>query len=353
MVSDQAIRQLHKRLDETPEEPGTPLIDLLRDRPKKPTKGQRRGIAQTKVEKQNPEARIGIIGSLGGSWRQSGDWQCPRCGCRDRITVDLEPVGCVDCLADGTIEPKKKTPRARRKGGRPRGSRNKNKSGSLSPVVETRKGKTYPPVEGKRVPKDLAFDHPHQFNWLYQYSDWCDRREKWVTRSKRVSPKRVQTVKYMICDRRPVAKILDFIKTGTLNERKLYHLYACRLRDDGEWEATGETMGITHSREIPADWQERVNDAGVWAIAVTVEGGKEMYQRTLKPERGELGTYKMLEYVKGGGPTGRVMLEIQAHNFGEVREQFQAAVDGSGMVGLVERAHRTVEVMRDAGENHG
>lgn len=288
MISPADIEKLHKRLDAMPEEPGTPLLNLLREPTPKPT------------------------------------------------------------------------PRARRKGGRPRGSRNKSKSGSLSPTVETRKGKTYPAVEGERVAKDLAYDYPKQFNWLYQWSEWCDRREKWVTRSRRVQSNRVHTVRYMISDRRPVKQILEFIKTGELEKRQLFKLYACRLRSDEVWEATDQTLAICVERRMPMkDWQERVNDAGVQAIAVIVgDDGVKRYQCTLKPELGELATYKLLEYEPGGGPTGQTMTEAKAHNFGEVRKEFQSKVNGSGMVGLAVRvngqSHKQVEVMRDrAGEDHG
>lgn len=258
---------------------------------------------------------------------------------------------------------KGKTEQARRKRGRPRGSRNKSRSGWLTPIVEFRKGKTgvrtaYPVTKGKRVPKDLAYDYPKQFNWLYQWSEWCDRRERWGTRSRRVQSIRVHTVRYMICDKRPVSKILEFIRTGELRNRPLmnfrgllrYKLLACRLRKDYVWELTGKILDVVFSLELP-DWQETVNNAGVWAIAVTdteTEGVQD-YVHTFKPHK-EMALYQLAGFSPVGEGVG-VIAESQAYTFSEVEERFQAVLDGSKMTGFVTRivgGKRTrVEEMRD------
>ncbi|MDB9315640.1 hypothetical protein PN462_21180 [Spirulina sp. CS-785/01] len=109
-------------------------------------------------------------------------------------------------------------PHGRSRGrGRPKGSRNKQApSGSLTPIVERRQGKNYPLVAGKRVPKDLAFDYPEQFFWLYQWTVWHEGKWKWMTKSKRVKYSRVHSVKYLIGQKWPVSEILHFIQTGAM-----------------------------------------------------------------------------------------------------------------------------------------
>lgn len=95
--------------------------------------------------------------------------------------------------------------------GRPKGKKNKRSaSGSLTPIVERRKGNIYPVVEGERVPKDQAYDFPEHYNWLYQWSIWDG--QKWRTKSKRVQSNQVHPVKYLIACNKPVAEILEHIK---------------------------------------------------------------------------------------------------------------------------------------------
>ncbi|MGB7520371.1 MAG: hypothetical protein WA896_12135 [Spirulinaceae cyanobacterium] len=80
---------------------------------------------------------------------------------------------------------------------RPKGKRNsKSASGSLVPITEKRKGKTYPVVSGDRCPKSEAFNHPSHYNWFYQWSVWDG--EKWRTKSKRVPCTRIYSIKYLI-----------------------------------------------------------------------------------------------------------------------------------------------------------
>jgi hypothetical protein len=97
--------------------------------------------------------------------------------------------------------------------------RGKNKippSGSLVPVVQKKRDKQgriveYPRVEGERVPRELAFDFPRQFNWQYCYSvqdeDGC-----WHTKKISVSPERVWSVRSAIASDRAVNEILSVIR---------------------------------------------------------------------------------------------------------------------------------------------
>lgn len=53
------------------------------------------------LEKQFPARRIGILGSVGGSWEQVGDWKCHCCGSIWRVVVwgDSNPIlkECANC----------------------------------------------------------------------------------------------------------------------------------------------------------------------------------------------------------------------------------------------------------------
>jgi hypothetical protein len=68
----------------------------------------------------------------------------------------------------------------------------------------------YPRVEGERVPRELAFDFPRQFNWQYCYSvqdeDGC-----WHTKKISVSPEKVWSVRSAIASDQPVSKVLSVI----------------------------------------------------------------------------------------------------------------------------------------------
>jgi hypothetical protein len=113
--------------------------------------------------------------------------------------------------AQPNISPKKRG----KKRGRKKGSRNKRPaSGSLNPTTQTKKGKTYPVVTGERVPKDLAFDYPEQFCWLYNWavqdSDGC-----WKNRSKRVPVGRVYSVRSAIKADKPVEEVLQIIDSNS------------------------------------------------------------------------------------------------------------------------------------------
>jgi hypothetical protein len=75
-------------------------------------------------------------------------------------------------------------------------------SGSLVPVVQTRRDKDgrvveYPKVEGDRVHRSAAFDYPHQFVWLYCWAiednDGC-----WQNHSKSVPRHRIWFVRSAI-----------------------------------------------------------------------------------------------------------------------------------------------------------
>lgn len=39
------------------------------------------------LEKDYPGRRIGLLGSVGGSWRQETDWKCPCCSSEYRVVV--------------------------------------------------------------------------------------------------------------------------------------------------------------------------------------------------------------------------------------------------------------------------
>ena len=95
--------------------------------------------------------------------------------------------------------------------------RGKNKippSGSLVPVVQKKRDKQgriveYPKVEGERVSRDLAFDYPHQFIWLYCWAveaDGC-----WKKKSKSVPRNRIYSVRAAIASNKPVSEILSLI----------------------------------------------------------------------------------------------------------------------------------------------
>jgi hypothetical protein len=97
-----------------------------------------------------------------------------------------------------------------------RGKNNLPVFGSLVPVVQKKRDKQgriveYPRVEGERVPRELAFDFPRQFNWQYCYSvqdeDGC-----WHTKKISVSPERVWSVRSAIASDRPVNEILSVIR---------------------------------------------------------------------------------------------------------------------------------------------
>jgi hypothetical protein len=97
--------------------------------------------------------------------------------------------------------------------------RGKNKippSGSLVPVVQKKRDKQgqvveYPRVEGERVSRDLAFDYPHQFVWLYCWAIEDDGGY-WQKKSKSVPRHRIWTVKAAIAANKPVEEILQLIK---------------------------------------------------------------------------------------------------------------------------------------------
>lgn len=91
--------------------------------------------------------------------------------------------------------------------GRPKGSTGK-ASGWLVATTQNRNGKTLPIVQGARVPKELALDYPHQFFWIYQWKEWCDRRESWVTKSKRINRTQLNLVNQWIQKRLTVNEIL-------------------------------------------------------------------------------------------------------------------------------------------------
>jgi hypothetical protein len=88
-------------------------------------------------------------------------------------------------------------------------------SGSLVPVVQKKRDKQgrvveYPKVEGERVSRDLAFDYPHQFIWLYCWAVENDGR--WQKKSKSVPRNRIGLVKGAIAEDKPVEEILQLIK---------------------------------------------------------------------------------------------------------------------------------------------
>lgn len=64
---------------------------------------------------------------------------------------------------------------------------------------------------GERVPRDLAWDYPEQFIWLYNWSiqdaDGC-----WKNRSKCVPVGKIYSVRAAIARHEPVAEILKLIE---------------------------------------------------------------------------------------------------------------------------------------------
>ena len=89
-------------------------------------------------------------------------------------------------------------------------------SGSLVPVVQKKRDKQgriveYPKVEGQRVSRDLAFDYPHQFLWLYCWAVKDDG--SWKKKSKSVPRNRIFSVKAAIAANKPVEEILQLIKS--------------------------------------------------------------------------------------------------------------------------------------------
>ncbi len=123
-----------------------------------------------------------------------------------------------DLLAKASHHPKPRchstssTGTISRKRGRPKGKA----SGCLIPFTETRYGKTYPTVQGERVPKDLAFDYPHHYRWYYQWRQWDEHAERWSTQSKRIHASQVNILRQLIQARQGVQRILDFIHKGKL-----------------------------------------------------------------------------------------------------------------------------------------
>ncbi|ANV85745.1 hypothetical protein AWQ21_14520 (plasmid) [Picosynechococcus sp. PCC 7003] len=99
--------------------------------------------------------------------------------------------------------------------GRPRGSSGK-ASGCLVPFTETRRGKTYPIIQGERVPKDIALDYPHHYRWFYQWREWQEKQQRWSTRSKRIKFQQVAAIHQLIQANQNVVRILNFIETGRL-----------------------------------------------------------------------------------------------------------------------------------------
>ncbi|NET90947.1 MAG: hypothetical protein F6K45_23115 [Kamptonema sp. SIO1D9] len=71
--------------------------------------------------------------------------------------------------------------------------------------------KTYPHVDGERVSRDLAFDYPDQFFWIYNYS--IKRDGKWKTQSKSVPRKKLWSVRSAIAEGKPVSYVLDLIRS--------------------------------------------------------------------------------------------------------------------------------------------
>ncbi len=99
--------------------------------------------------------------------------------------------------------------------GRPRGSSGK-ASGCLVPFTEARRGKTYPIIQGERVSKDIALDYPHHYRWFYQWREWQENQQRWLTRSKRIKFHQVTAVHQLIQANQNVVRILNFIETGRL-----------------------------------------------------------------------------------------------------------------------------------------
>lgn len=92
----------------------------------------------------------------------------------------------------------------------------KNPSGHLSPTTQRKKDKSgrlveYPKVEGERVPLDLAWEYPHQFFWIYNWSV-KDSQGHWKNKSKSVPRSRLWTVRNAIASNKPVEEILKLIQ---------------------------------------------------------------------------------------------------------------------------------------------
>jgi hypothetical protein len=107
---------------------------------------------------------------------------------------------------DKSISPKKKG----------RGKNQIPASGSLVPVVQKKRDKLgrvveYPKVEGVRVPRELAFDYPRQFNWQYCYSIQ-DEIGCWKTKKVNVVPEKVTDVRNAIAADRPISEVLSMIR---------------------------------------------------------------------------------------------------------------------------------------------
>jgi hypothetical protein len=91
----------------------------------------------------------------------------------------------------------------------------KNPSGHLSPVIQRKKDKSgqiveYPKVDSERVPIDLAWEYPHQFFWLYNWS--VKENGCWKNKSKSVPRNRIWTVRSAIATNKPVSEILSLIE---------------------------------------------------------------------------------------------------------------------------------------------
>ena len=108
--------------------------------------------------------------------------------------------------SNGSIFPKKKG----------RGKNRMPASGYLAPVVQQKRDKQgriveYPRVEGERVHHTAAFDYPHQFFWIYNWSI-CDADGCWKTKSKSVPRNRIWSVRSAIATNKPVEQILKLIE---------------------------------------------------------------------------------------------------------------------------------------------
>ncbi|WP_139276407.1 hypothetical protein [Spirulina major] len=200
------IEQFQKRQEQAPKQSSTPLLDLIA----KPVEWMRPTWLNGTWEYQPShccderrsvddldllEAELASLHRIRRDYEQmlKGKW-------RESAIADKDAqIAYIEKRISTLRKPKR---------GRPQGKA----SGSLSPIVEKRNGKTYPVVPGERVPKDLAFDYPEQFNWFYQWGEFCPRREKWITKSKRVPSSRVHSIKYLIGSDRPISEILDCIK---------------------------------------------------------------------------------------------------------------------------------------------
>jgi hypothetical protein len=139
---------------------------------------------------------------------------------RARKTPNISPTKNDGCNISPTKTQEDENLRAQpnisqQKKGRKKGSSNrKPASGSLSPTVQVKKGKTYPIVQGERVDKDLAYDYPDQFVWLYNWgiqdADGC-----WKNRSKRVPVSKVYSVRHAIKAHKPVEEVLQIIDSNS------------------------------------------------------------------------------------------------------------------------------------------